>query len=153
MEKPKQIIIVAGETDLSEIPTEILEAMVSGLKESINGVVGQIGEMTEAEEVMATERQRIKEELQSRDPLWKLNHMIAEHCETHRQNFGVRSRPISATMYGGEKYVAIPLPEANSSWTFSAWEWAKTFCEKYKGSYPTHESWHDSHTLYIKARA
>ena len=48
-------------------------------------------------------------------------------------------------------YVKVPLPESNRDWTFAAWDYVRRFCERYKGSYPTHYECNDnSNYQYIK---
>lgn len=36
-------------------------------------------------------------------------------------------------------FILIPLPNANTEWTISAFEWMKEFVEKYPHSYPIHD--------------
>ena len=64
---------------------------------------------------------------------------------------------IGKTVYDGYKVeydgndVKIPLPDCNSCWTFEVWDYVRRFCERYKGSYPTHYECNDnSNYQYIK---
>jgi hypothetical protein len=37
-----------------------------------------------------------------------------------------------------KKYVLVPLPNANTEWTLSSFDWVKRFVERYPESYPEH---------------
>ena len=64
---------------------------------------------------------------------------------------------VGKTVYNGYKVeydgndVKIPLPDCNNNWTFEVWDYVRRFCERYKGSYPTHYECNDnSNYQYIK---
>lgn len=53
-------------------------------------------------------------------------------------NGGVLKDSYGKVISVGNEYICVPLPNANTSWTFAAFDWVKQFCEKYPDSYPVH---------------
>lgn len=39
-------------------------------------------------------------------------------------------------------YVVVPLPNANTMWTFEVWNWVRRFVEEFPLCYPVHETYH-----------
>lgn len=43
----------------------------------------------------------------------------------------------------GYNHVRVPLPQANTNWSFAAFDWVKAFCKYFEGTYncwPHHDS-------------
>jgi hypothetical protein len=50
-----------------------------------------------------------------------------------------------------DEHILVELPNANTSWTFAAFEWVMKFCKAYPKSYPVHRDNHNNADyLYIK---
>lgn len=50
-----------------------------------------------------------------------------------------------------DEHILVPLPNANTSWTFAAFEWVMKFCKAYPDCYPVHRDSHNNADyLYIK---
>jgi hypothetical protein len=50
-----------------------------------------------------------------------------------------------------DEHILVPLPNANTEWTFAAFEWVMKFCKAHPTSYPVHRNHNNnSEYLYIK---
>ena len=51
--------------------------------------------------------------------------------------------------FSEKDFIKIPLPEANSEWSISAWKWAATFVENNKDAYIAHNKSFNPLFVYI----
>ena len=46
-------------------------------------------------------------------------------------------------------YIKVPVPHANSAWTFQSFDWVKRFCKKYPICYPEYDNNFNPKFIYI----
>lgn len=93
----------------------------------------------------------LKKKLEAKFPtLFKLPMQVAvESVGTYVYNPEYK---VLTEIIGGYDYVKVPLPTANDTWTFKAFDYVKEFVAKYPNSYPVHRSGSDfnnSNYIYI----
>jgi len=81
----------------------------------------------------------LKKKLEAKFPtLFKLPMQVAvDSVGTHVYNPEYK---VLTEIIGGYDYVKVPLPTANDTWTFKAFDYVKEFVAKYPKSYPVHRS-------------
>jgi hypothetical protein len=72
--------------------------------------------------------EELKQFVASIDSKSSLNHMIDKHYFEHK----IDSMKGRLCIRAEGHYIVIDLPNNNQDWTFSAWDWAKTFCLEYE---------------------
>ncbi len=144
-----KIKIIAGETDLSGIPVEILEVLVEETKQAANETLSVIVEHKKELEMleklhpeMVAEHERLKEELRKRKMtrLEKVAALVDQHNKDFKKaDVGYFKEGITVVQDKNQIiFINLPLPNCNTEWTFAVWEWAKTFCEKHPAFFPNH---------------
>ena len=74
--------------------------------------------------------------------------ILEEAVESLGKNvYNVRDDSANVRIEGN--YLKVPLPLANKEWTFSAWDYAKRFCQKYPDCFPEHQQDRDFRFVYI----
>lgn len=143
-----KIKIIAGETNLSRIPEEILEVLVqetnAAANETLSTIVAHKAELEMLEKLhpeMVAEHERLKEELRKRKMtrLEKVAALVDQHNKDFENDASFFKEGLKVVQdERGNIFINIPLPNCNSVWTFAVWEWARTFCKKHPGFYPNH---------------
>lgn len=152
----QSIKIIPGITDLSVIPTETLKEIIevskvaaNQMSETIKDNMEKVEETRKIQSALLEERNRMKDELNSRDSIAIATRLVNEHNLEYCHEPGIITTQITIVKRGEKFYVCVPLPEVNTQWTFIAWEWATTFCRKNRRFYPTHEEWQDCRHIYL----
>jgi hypothetical protein len=148
MQEFEQITIVAGETDISGVPEEILEALIQATKRAANETLSRIEKLSAELEPLqkmhleiVAEHERLKEELWKRTmtKIEKVTALVDQHNKDFENDASFFKEGLKVVQdERGNIFINIPLPNCNSEWTFAVWEWARTFCKKHPGFYPNH---------------
>jgi len=143
-----KIKIIAGETNLSRIPEEILEVLVqetnAAANETLSTIVAHKAELEMLEKLhpeMVAEHERLKEELRKRKMtrLEKVAALVDQHNKDFKDDYRYFKKDIAVVQDKNQIiFINLPLPNCNAVWTFAVWEWARTFCEKHPAFLPNH---------------